>query len=135
MTDDAPRRTRVTNPLTTAAPAATTPRSVRQEIDESTGVGEVYVRSLVRAQLRAALAVTLTVTLTLGLLPLLFLWSDEVTDARVVGVPVPWVLLGLVAYVGLAALGWVYVRHAERVEDEFAELVDPGGSGGAGGSG
>ena len=51
-------RVRVTNPLTSAP--AHIRRSVQQEIDESTGVGEVYMRSLIRSQLMAALTVTTT---------------------------------------------------------------------------
>lgn len=126
--DDAPRHTarvRITSPQTDATPAARVRRTVRQEIDESTGVGEVYVRTIVRAQLRAALAVLLTVTLTIGLLPLAFLLSDELAGADVLGVPIPWAILGFGVYVGVVLLGWVYVRHAERLESDFVALVEP----------
>ncbi len=126
--DDVPRhatRVRITSPQTGATPASRVRRTVRQEIDESTGVGEVYVRTIVRAQLRAALAVLLTVVLTIGLLPLLFLWSDELAGADLLGVPIAWAILGFGVYVGLVLLGWVYVRHAERLESDFVALVEP----------
>jgi len=41
----------------------------------------------------------------------------------VLGLPVPWLLLGVVVYPALLGLGWVYVRRAERNERDFAELV------------
>ncbi|AXT86233.1 hypothetical protein C6I20_14275 [Aeromicrobium sp. A1-2] len=116
-------RVRVTNPLTTAPSHVR--RSIRQEIDESTGVGEVYMRSLIRSQLRAALTVAITLLLSIGALPLVFLVFDSVTEFRVVGVPLPWLILGVAVYPGLFALGWLYLRQAERAERDFAELVEP----------
>ncbi|MEJ7635410.1 hypothetical protein [Aeromicrobium sp.] len=124
MTDEpAKGRIRVTNPLTTAPSHVR--RSVRQEIDESTGVGEVYMRSLIRSQLRAALTVATTLLLSIGTLPLIFLAFDSVTDFEVWGVPLPWLVLGAAVYPALFALGWLYVRQAERAERDFADLVEP----------
>jgi hypothetical protein len=116
-------RVRVTSPLTSAP--AHVRRSVRQEIDESTGVGEIYMRSLIRSQLRAALAVALTLMLSIGALPIVFLLFDTVTEFRVLGVPAPWIVLGVLVYPGLFGLGWVYIRQAERAERDFAVLVEP----------
>ena len=116
-------RVRVTNPLTSAP--AHVRRSVRQEIDESTGIGEIYMQSLIRSQLRAAIAVALTLVLSVGALPLTFMAFDTVTEFRVLGVPAPWLILGVAVYPGLFGLGWVYIRQAERAERDFAELVQP----------
>lgn len=116
-------RVRVTSPLTSAP--AHVRRSVRQEIDESTGIGEIYMRSLIRSQLRAALTVALTLMLSIGALPITFLLFDAVTDFEVLGVPAPWWILGVLVYPGLFLLGWVYIRQAERAERDFAELVEP----------
>jgi hypothetical protein len=118
-----PGRVRVTSPLTSAP--AHVRRSVRQEIDESTGVGEIYMRSLIRSQLRAALTVALTLMLSIGALPLVFLAFDAVTEFRLLGVPAPWLILGVLVYPGLLGLGWVYIRQAERAERDFIELVEP----------
>lgn len=116
-------RVRVTSPQTSAP--AHVRRSVRQEIDESTGIGEIYMRSLIRSQLRAALTVALTLLLSVGALPLTFMAFDTVTDFRLLGVPLPWLVLGVAVYPGLFGLGWVYIRQAERAERAFAELVAP----------
>jgi hypothetical protein len=130
VTDDVPAdqpthsgRVRVTSPLTTAPTRVR--RSVPQEIDESTAIGEIYMQSLIRSQLRAALTVSLTLVLSVGALPLTFMAFDTVTEFRVLGVPVPWVVLGVAVYPGLFALGWVYIRQAEKAERDFAELVQP----------
>ena len=117
-------RVRVTSPLTSAP--ARVRRSVPQEIDESTGIGEIYMQSLIRSQLRAALTVALTLVLSVGALPLTFMAFDTVTEFRVLGVPAPWLILGVAVYPGLFALGWVYIRQAEKAERDFAELVQPG---------
>lgn len=82
------------------------------------------MRSLVRAQLRLALAVIVVLGLTLGLLPLLFVTIPSIDGARIVGVPLPWVLLGFVVYPVLVAIGWFYVRRAERNEHDFIDVVD-----------
>jgi hypothetical protein len=47
-----------------------------------------------------------------------------VARATVFGIRLPWVLLGFAAYPFLVAVGWVYVRMAERNERDFAELVE-----------
>ncbi|WP_293786344.1 hypothetical protein [uncultured Aeromicrobium sp.] len=116
------RRQRITNPLTTAR--AHVPRSVRQEIDESTGVGQVYVRSLVRSQLRAALTVCATLAFTVGTLPLVFAFLPVVTEASILGVPLPWIVIGVAVYPAVLLLGWLYVRYAERAESDFIALVE-----------
>ena len=125
MTNEPPRytgRVRVTSPLASAPQHVA--RSVRQEIDESTGVGEVYMRSLIRSQLRAALTVVVTLLLSVGMLPVVFLTVDASTTTRLFGVPLPWILLGVVVYPFLCVIGWLYVRQAERAEADFSDLVE-----------
>ncbi|MGH3384179.1 MAG: hypothetical protein ACRDO1_06350 [Nocardioidaceae bacterium] len=123
MTDRLPpKRVRVTSPRT----SATRPRrvTVAREIDDQTGVGEVYMRSLMSSQLRLALLVLGAMTLLLGGLPALFALVPQVREVVVLGLPLPWLLLGGLVYPVLIALGWIFVRHAERTEREFADLVD-----------
>ena len=96
----------------------------RQELEEQTRVGEVLVRGLVRAQLALALRMAALVAVGLGLLPLLFAVAPGVARATVLGIRLPWLLLGVLAYPFLVAVGWVYTRMAERNERDFAELVE-----------
>ncbi len=116
-------RVRITSPLTTASPHVR--RTVQQEIDESTGIGEIYVRSLVRSQLRAALTVISTLVLTLGALPIVFWLLQDLSQLTILGVPLPWIVLGVAVYPGLFLLGWLYVRQADKSERDFAALVNP----------
>lgn len=96
----------------------------RQELEEQTRVGDVLVRGLVRAQLALALRLAAIVAIGLGLLPLLFAVAPNVARVTVVGVRLPWLLLGVFAYPFLVIVGWVYTRMAERNERDFAELVE-----------
>ncbi|HVH95160.1 MAG TPA: hypothetical protein VM688_09600 [Nocardioidaceae bacterium] len=123
MTDSpAPRRVRVTHPRTGAGDRRR--RSVSSEIDAQTELGEVFMRSLMRSQLRLAFAVMTVLGLTVGVVPLLFLLVPSTKSAHVLGMPLPWLLLGVVVYPCLIGLGWLYVRVAERTEQTFSDLVD-----------
>lgn len=100
------------------------PLRPRQELDEQTHVGEVLVRGLVRAQLALALRMAVLVALGLGSLPVLFAAVPSLARVSVLGVRLPWLLLGVLAYPFLLLVGWRYVRSAERNERDFAALVE-----------
>jgi hypothetical protein len=96
----------------------------RTELAEQSPVGEALVRGLMRTQLGFALRLAVVVAIGLGGLPLLFAVAPAVADARPFGVALPWLLLGLVAYPFLFAVGAAYVWLSERTEAEFTELID-----------
>jgi hypothetical protein len=122
VTDPArPTRVRVTGPPRRRA-GGVRPAGTR-EIDAGTELGAVYMRSLLREQRRLAVRVLVVLALTVGVLPLLFHLVPALGDVRVLGVPVPWLLLGVLVYPWLVLLGWRYVRRAEANERDFAELV------------
>jgi len=116
-----PERVRVTAPRAVRRPPG---RPVLRALDEQDVVGELLVRSLVRAQLGLALRLGAVLALLLGGLPLLFALVPAVRDARVAGLPLPWLLLGVLVHPALLACGWLHVRLAERAERDFVELVD-----------
>ncbi|MEV0728521.1 hypothetical protein [Polymorphospora sp. NPDC050346] len=95
----------------------------RSELTEQTQVGEALVRGLVRAQLALALRLCLVVAIGLGALPLLFAVAPTVSDVQVLGVDLPWLLLGLGSFPFLVAVGWTYVHLAERNEQDFTAVV------------
>jgi hypothetical protein len=119
--DPPPRRVRVV--LADAARARPVP-ATRAELEEQSQVGEALVRGLVRTQLALSLRLAAVVAVGLGGLPLLFAVAPAVARARPFGVALPWLLLGVVAYPLLLAVGWAYVHLAERTEHDFAELVE-----------
>ncbi|MDV3223487.1 hypothetical protein [Intrasporangium sp.] len=121
-TPELPPRVTITSPRTRAARARRV--SIASEIDAQSRLGEVYVDSLMRSQLRLALAVVAALAFTLGLVPLVLHLVPAWGRIVVLGIPVPWVVLTLVAFVEIVTLGVVYVRRAERNEDAFSDLLD-----------
>lgn len=118
---DKSRRVVVTSPRARATGPAV--RGVL-DLDEQTTVGEVYLRSLIRTQLGLALTVCTGVLVVVAGLPLLFDLWPATREARVFGLGVPWLTLGILAYPALVIGGWAYVRAAERNERRFVALVE-----------
>lgn len=116
------RRVRVTSPRMRAVTPAPR-RAVTEDIDEQTGIGELYMRSLIRSQLRLGLGVLAAFGVSLCGLPLLFALAPAVREVDVLGLPLPWLLLGVLAYPAICLAGWAYVRAADRAERDFADLV------------
>ena len=96
----------------------------RVEVQQQTEVGDAMVRGLVRAQLGLALRVALITVCLLGAIPVLFHVVPGLVDVTVLGIRLPWVLLGVVGYPVLLGLAWVYLRLAERNEQDFTDLTD-----------
>ena len=65
----------------------------------------------------------LLLALTVGALPLVFHLLPDLAAHRVLGLPLSWLVLGTLVYPTLVALGWAYVKRAERNDADFAELV------------
>lgn len=123
---DRPPRVRVTSPRTRAArPVAR--RTGVSEIDAETRLGDIYMRSLLRTQLRLAVAVVSVVAALAGGVPLVLRAIPSLAERMVLGMPLPWVVLGAAPYPVLLLIGVLYVRAAERNEADFRGMVeDPG---------
>lgn len=121
MSDPPPPRVRVTGPPRRRASGVRSAGT--REIDAETALGEVFMRSLLREQLTLAIRVLVALALTVGLLPVLFHLVPSLGEARVGPMPVAWLLLGVLTYPWLLALGWMYVRSSEANERDFADLV------------
>ena len=116
-----PARVRVTR--TRAPDAAVPPRTVREEIAGQSGLGTTYVSSLVRAQRHLAATVLGAAALTLGALPLLFALLPGTRGLAVGGLPVVWLVLGVLVYPAVVLLARWYTRASERIEADFRDLV------------
>ena len=93
---------------------------------EQTAIGRELVRGLVRAQLAASLRIAGIALVLFAPLPVLFTFVPAVQDLRLGGVPAAWWVLGLAAYPVLYLLARLHRRQAERIEQEFTELLDRG---------
>lgn len=122
MTSEPARRVRITHPRTEATRRVPA-RPVSHEIDEQTPVGEVYMRSLIRSQRRLAVLVCGLVAMLLVGTALLGAALPGLDRLHVFGVPLPWVVLGVLVYPVLIGLAAYAVRQAERNERDFTELV------------
>ena len=120
MDTEPPRRVKVV-----LADGARRPRpdAAAREIEEQTPVGEVLVTGLIRTQLALAVRLSLVVAALFGIQPVLFALAPGLAHVSVGGLPLPWLLLGVLAYPAVFAIAWAYVRAAERNERHFSELV------------
>ncbi|MEV0560767.1 hypothetical protein [Dactylosporangium sp. NPDC050588] len=119
-----PPTPRVRVVLGDVARAPIDPARTRAELEEQSPVGAALARGLVRAQLAVAVRLAAVVAVGLGGLPLLFAAAPALGRAHLFGISVPWLLLGVAAYPFLFAVGYAYVRLAERNEAEFVALVE-----------
>ncbi|MCE0761819.1 hypothetical protein LWC35_02650 [Pseudonocardia kujensis] len=115
-----PRRVRVV--LSERKGVARTVRTV-VDVQEGTAVGELLRTNLIGSQLAVALRYGGLALLVLGVLPVLFAFYPELGRVDVLGLRLPWLLLGVLVYPFLLALGWRHTRAAERVEQNFADHV------------
>lgn len=96
----------------------------RVEVQEQTAVGEALIRGLMRAQLGLAIRVMVLTVVALGAIPLLCFTFPAIGEVSAGGVRLVWLILGVLVYPALFLVGRVYVRLAERNEQQFTDLLD-----------
>lgn len=116
-----PPRVRVSSSRRGAATARSLP--VSSDLDEQTELGDVYLDGLMREQLRLSLAVLALTVLALATLPVLIALVPATRTIAVLGVGLPWVVLGAGVYPTAWVLARWYTRQAERIEGDFTEVV------------
>lgn len=117
-----PQRVRVTSSRRDAAAARRRPLATA--LAEQTGVGELYLQGLLRAQLRLALTVLGVLAAVLLGLPLAFALAPATRSLQVAGLPLPWVVLGVLLYPAMVGLAAWFDRHASRLERRFTEVME-----------
>jgi hypothetical protein len=93
------------------------------ELEEQTGAGVEWVRQLMRAQLILAVRLMLLIVMLMGVIPLAFLLVPALGTVSVLGVRLPWLLLGFAVYPFFIAVAWSYNRSADHNEREFTEMI------------
>jgi hypothetical protein len=116
-----PRRQRVV--LADPRVAANTLRA-RVELEEQTSWGELLIKDLVNEQLKTGLLLALLVVVLLGSLPAVFYFVPAFARLTVIGVPVPWLILGVLPFPLLFGVGLWYNRLAERHERAFVDMIE-----------
>lgn len=111
-------RVRIVHPRTEAASRAAVPSPGRPSGDD-TDVDDVSIRSLIRGQARIAALVTAATAVLLGGLATLGAFWPASGRTRVL----PWLVLGVLVYPLLLALGWYAVRQSERNEEAFRDVT------------
>ncbi|MEU6641395.1 hypothetical protein ABZ863_02480 [Saccharomonospora sp. NPDC046836] len=103
-----------------------TPSSLRArvELEQQTSWGELLINDLIKIQLRTAIALGGLVVLVLGALPALSYFVPAFTELRFVGIPLPWLLLGVAPFPLLFGVGLWYNRLAERHERDFVDMIE-----------
>jgi hypothetical protein len=119
----APKRVTVTGPRTKASRRPVR-YAVSQDVDQQTELGEVYVRSLMRDLLRAGLFVIVLVGGGLAALPVAFRLWPSLRTVEVLGFELPWLIMAVLVYPVVVFAGWRYMRRADRIERDFANLVE-----------
>jgi Protein of unknown function, DUF485 len=94
-----------------------------QPIAEDAPAGDVYLRELVRLQLTVSTTALVAFGGVIGALPLLILLSPPVLHATLAGIPLWLLLLGPPPFLLFFAIGWLYCRRADALDEEFADLV------------
>ncbi|NIJ14510.1 hypothetical protein FHU38_004911 [Saccharomonospora amisosensis] len=96
----------------------------RVELAQQTSWGELLISDLIKAQLRSGVLLAVLAAFVLGALPLAFYFSPTLATLRFIGLPVPWLLLGIAPFPFLLGVGLWYNRLAERHERDFVNMIE-----------
>lgn len=118
-----PDRVRVTSSRRSAAVPGLRPLAT--DLDEQTELGDVYLAGLMRAQLRLSLSVLGVLVLAVAGFSVLLIAVPATRTLVLFGLPFPWLVLAVAVYPATWLTARTYVRQAERIEAEFADVVSP----------
>ncbi len=99
-------------------------RSPREELAEATAHGHVYLRGLQRAQLSLSLLALTAFGAIFGVLPAALFLLPSLVSKQVLGVPLGIWILVVPMFPIFIAIGWLYARRADALDDTFRDLVE-----------
>jgi putative solute:sodium symporter small subunit len=100
-------------------------RTPRDELADATAHGELYLRRLRQRQLALSLLALIAFGALVGILPLALQELPTLSRHRLLDVPLALWLLILPLPPVFVAIGALYVRRADALDQEFRELVAP----------
>lgn len=118
-----PAKVRITSPYTDAAQRIPS-RSTMREIEQGSGLGEVYVHELVSAQRRLLAQVLLAMALFPGSVPLLLWALPGLRELHLAGFAATWIIVGGLTYPMIVGACVYFVRASERLEAQLGREVD-----------
>jgi hypothetical protein len=92
--------------------------------DGDSGLGPLYLRSLLRVNLSISLTYFGLFSVMMLVPPVLFWFFPALADFRIGPVPLGWALPVFVLGPSLVLLGARYVKSVEAAEAEYTELID-----------
>lgn len=129
MSEQAPRRVRVTSDAPVRAPRAAAGAPTRgialpgAQVDDAAAV---YARGLRRSQLRLALGTISGFILITAVLTLVIVLIPEISDVVIAGVPLSWILHAFAFYPVIVVFAVLYARGAARNERAYRALEERG---------
>jgi peptidoglycan/LPS O-acetylase OafA/YrhL len=99
-------------------------RRPASELAEGTALGAVYVRRLRRKQLALSLMALVAFAGLVGALPLVLYLVPSLGEIDVLGVPLAVALVIVPPFVAFVALGALYQRRADSVDEAFREVLE-----------
>jgi putative solute:sodium symporter small subunit len=99
-------------------------RSPREELAEATAHGHVYLRGLQRAQLSLSLLALVAFGAIFGVLPAVLYLLPRLDRIHILGVPLPFWIVVVPMLPAFVAIGWLYARRADALDDAFRDLVE-----------
>jgi putative solute:sodium symporter small subunit len=100
--------------------------SPREELAERSALGAIYLRRLRHLQLALGLVALVAFGGLIGALPLVLLVAPGLNEVEVLGVPLAIALLVAPPFAAFVALGWLYARRADGLDEQFRDLIDEG---------
>lgn len=99
-------------------------RSPREELAEATAHGHVYLSGLKHAQLTLSLLALVAFGAIFGVLPAVLVLLPQLSRVHLLGVPLPLWIVVVPMLPGFVAIGWLYARRADTLDDAFRESVE-----------
>ncbi len=94
------------------------------DLEEQSSVGTALVRGLIRAQLRVAAGLGALTAAFLATIPLLAYLVPAFSRTSLLGVRLPWLVIGVLPFPLLLLVGSAFNRAAERNEREFVTMAE-----------
>ncbi len=99
-------------------------RTPREELAEATTHGHVYLHGLQRAQLTLSLLALIAFGAIFGVLPVAIYLLPGLARVRLLQVPIGLWIVVVPMLPAFVAIGWLYARRADALDDSFREAVE-----------